>query len=224
MLGDLLISFFDDVVIRCFKMFPGEEWVTVLCAFILVAVSAILYIRKRHVAPIMWLISGISFLIIAVALALMRLDALQLPVTPYLGSLYPGLLAVGIIGAKTRYWKHYLVLVVVLLALIAIGTAASMATIATASRVALHSISGLVIVVLPLVFVAKKASPPSSILVSLGGLLISVGGLALATLMAGRPLLPFETVIYLLHPLLFLSVLIMALGLYVSGGLGLEGH
>jgi hypothetical protein len=202
-------------------MFPGEEWVTVFAALIFVAISAGIYFRTKHIAPALWTVSAICFLLISIALATMGLNALQLSVTPYLGSLYPGLLATGIIASQSRFWRYYLAFVVLLLILMAVGSAGSEA-LSRVSRVLLHSISGLVIVLLPVVFASKKLSPPSAILVSIGGLLISVGGLALATLMAGKPLLPFETVVYLLHPLLFMSAFVMAAGLYISKGLGLR--
>ena len=196
-------------------MFPGEEWVTVISAFALLGVSAMLYSRARHVAAILWAISSLCFLIITIALATMGLDALQLSATPYLGSLYPGLLATGIIASRSEYWKHYLAFVVLMLILIAVG-----GELARIPRVLVHSISGLIIVFLPLILAARKQVSATAIVVSVGGLLISVGGLALATLMAGKPLLPFETVVFLLHPLLFLSAFVMAAGPYASKGLG----
>ncbi len=197
-------------------MFPGEDWVTVISALALLGVSAILYSRTRHVAAILWTISAFCFLIITIALATMGLNALQLSVTPYLGSLYPGLLATGIIASRSEYWKHYFAFVILMLTLIAVGGEG----LTKIPRVLVHSVSGIVIVLLPLIFAATRQVSAAAIIVSVGGLLISLGGLALATLMAGKPLLPFETVVFLLHPLLFLSAFVMAAGLYVSKGLG----
>lgn len=197
-------------------MFPGEEWVTVISALALLGVSAMLYSRARHVAAFFWTISAFCFLIIAIALATMGLNALQLSVTPYLGSLYPGLLATGIIASMSEYWKHYFAFVILMLIFIAIGGEG----LTKIPRVLVHSVSGIVIVFLPLIVAATRQVSAVAIIVSVGGLLISIGGLALATLMAGKPLLPFETVVFLLHPLLFLSAFVMAAGLYVSKGLG----
>ncbi|AGK61890.1 hypothetical protein Asulf_01924 [Archaeoglobus sulfaticallidus PM70-1] len=199
-------------------MFPVEEWVTVVSGLAFTAVAVLLYSRTKQISALLWTIAAASFLVISIALAVMGLNALQLAVTPYLGSIYPGLLAAGIIASKSKAWRYYFAFVIVALVLMAAGSEG----LVKISRVLLHSVSGLIIVFLPLVFAVKRLAPASSIFVSIGGLLISIGGLALATLMAGKPLLPFETVVFILHPLLFLSAFVMAAGLYVSRGLGLE--
>ena len=89
----------------------------------------------------------------------------------------------------------------------------------------LHSVSGLVIVAVPLYYYIRRASNAWSLVVSLGGITISIGGLALAAIAMGREILPLETVVYILHPVLFLSALMLAVGFYYSKALrGVSPH
>ncbi len=160
----------------------------------------------------MWVIAGISFLMIAAALSALKLDALSLPITPYVGALYPAFMAAGILG--TKYWRQYVAFIFVMLLLMLVGST-TYKPLFTGAEVVLHSISGLIVTFLPLIMAAQRKAPAATSLIGLGGLLISIGGLALATLMVKRPLLPLETVIFLLHPLLFLSAFVMSAGIYL---------
>ena len=193
-------------------MFTGEEFVTLLSALTLLTVSLLKYYRTKEISYAMWVIAGISFLMIATALSALKLDALSLPITPYVGALYPAFMAAGILG--TKYWRQYVAFIFVMLLLILVGST-TYKPLFTGAEVVLHSISGLIVTFLPLIMAAQRKAPAATSLIGLGGLLISIGGLALATLMVKRPLLPLETVIFLLHPLLFLSAFVMSAGIYL---------
>jgi hypothetical protein len=130
-------------------------------------------------------------------LALFKLDALSLPITPYIGALYPAFMAAGILGKD--HWREYVIFIILMLFLMAMGQL-FYKPVFTGAEVALHSISGLIIIFLPFIMVVKKRAPPAASLIGLGGLLISIGGLALAALMTQKPILPIETVIFLLIP------------------------
>ncbi len=193
-------------------MFTGEEFITLLSALTLLTVSLLKYHRTREISYAMWAIAGISFLVIAVALSALKLDALSLPITPYVGALYPAFMAAGVLG--TKYWKQYVAFIFIMLLLMLVGSV-TYKPLFTVAEVMLHSISGLIVTFLPLIMTAQRKTPAATSLIGLGGLLISIGGLALATLMVKRPLLPLETVIFLLHPLLFLSAFVMSAGIYL---------
>ena len=192
-------------------MFPGEELLTLLSSLLLLSVSLYKYLKSKEISYAMWSIVALSFLIIAAALTLLKLEALSLPITPYVGALYPAFMAAGVVGED--YWRKYVAFIALMLLLMVIGQL-SYKLIFTGAEVILHSISGLIITFLPFVMVARKRAPPTASLIGLGGLLISIGGLSLATLLVQRPLLPIETVLFLLHPLLFLSAFLMAAGIY----------
>jgi len=171
------------------------------------------YFNKKLLEYISWFISSIAFFIIALALVVTGLNALKLPYTVYLGSIYPSFLALGILINRKAKWKYYLYFIAIMFLLIAIGQAL-IPSLKTISQIALHSVSGLIIVFLPLIDVLSKKRPTEYILFSIGGIVIGVGGLALATITAGAPILPQELVIILLHPLLFISVILISIGVF----------
>lgn len=107
----------------------------------------------------------------------------------------------------------YLVFVVVgFLAIIGTRTFASPRA-ATIVLSIVHGISGLVIFVLPIALTLAGTTPLSFLFISLGGALIGIGGLMLAFLKSGKPLLPSEKIFKLLPWLLLLMTTSFALGL-----------
>jgi len=193
------------------------EYVTLLSSILLLIVILYGLYKNGVIIYYSWLISAIAFLILSVALVTLGLDALSLPVTPYLGSIYPSFLALGIIMIRYKKgWLYYLGFILLMLILMAIGSAAYPA-IKTTSQIVLHSISGLIIVFLPLYYVVRKKTPSPFIITSLGGITIGIGGLALASIIAGKPLLPIDLVVQILHPILALSALLIAIGIYSVG-------
>jgi hypothetical protein len=117
-------------------------------------------------------------------------------------------MALGLIAMRYS-WKYYLAFIVLMLLLFGV-------TSSSIFQIGLHSVSGLVIVLLPIAYIAKKQANVTALLFTLGGVTISVGGMALATISAGKPILPIELVIQLLHPLLFISAFLLALGVYLT--------
>ncbi len=77
---------------------------------------------------------------------------------------------------------------------------------------AFHPVAGLLLLILPTYAVVKKITPPLFVLVSIGALLIGVGGVALATIAAGRPLLPPELVLSILPAVLLGTAVFLAGG------------
>ena len=193
------------------------EWITVLSGLAYLGVSIWGYTKKKSIDYISWTISSLGFFIIAVALAIMALDALALPITIYLGSIYPSFLAIGLLYRKDKegqIWKYYLYFTVIMLILMAIGQATG-TVLKVGSLVTLHSISGLIIVFLPIIEFLGKRWNINYLMFTIGGIVIGIGGLALATVQAGAPMLPFDLVVQLLHPLLFISAFLIALGVYL---------
>jgi hypothetical protein len=185
------------------------EYITFLSSLVLIGASMAGYRRKSELPYVFWIISGLAFLVISAALIAMGLDALKLSVTPYLGSIYPAFMALGLIALRYR-WRYYLAFIVLMLLLFAL-------TSSNVFRIGLHSVSGIVVVLLPLLYLARKQAGPNILPFTFGGITISVGGVALASITAGRPILPLDLVIQLLHPLLFISAFLLALGVYLVG-------
>ena len=197
-------------------MFKLLEWITVISGLVYLAVSILGYNKKQGIEYITWTISSLAFFLIAIALATSGLAALELPVTPYLGSIYPSFLAIGILVKKeNEWWKYYLYFTVIILIIMAIGQS-FVPTLGTGAQIFLHTISGLIIVFLPLMEVLKGNWSVNYLAFTVGGIVIGIGGLALATIVAGAPMLPFELVVQLLHPLLFISAFLIAIGVYLT--------
>lgn len=78
-----------------------------------------------------------------------------------------------------------------------------------------HSIAGLTIFFIPIIAVYNKTADKGFLWVTLGGTLIGIGGIALAFLGAGKPLLGIftaEVVFTILSPILLLMVLSYTMG------------
>ncbi len=78
-----------------------------------------------------------------------------------------------------------------------------------------HSIAGLTIFFIPIIAVSNKTANKGFLWVTLGGTLIGIGGIALAFLGAGKPLLGIftaEVVFTILSPILLLMVLSYTMG------------
>ena len=180
-------------------MFPFEEYVTLASAAALVASGLIVYYRYDRLAGGLWLVGSSAFLLVSLALVVMGIDALGLEVTPLLGSVYPAFIAAAVASAR-GYGLHYSGFAVAMLALIALGITTGVDALKGASHGVLHSASGLVIVLAPIYYYLKGLAGRAALLVSLGGVVISIGGLALAAIAMGREILPLDLVIFILHP------------------------
>ena len=75
-----------------------------------------------------------------------------------------------------------------------------------------HSIAGLLIFFIPIFVVKSGRAPGSFIFVTIGGFLIGVGGIALAFLKAGAPILSADVIFTILAPLLLLMSLAFCWG------------
>jgi hypothetical protein len=75
-----------------------------------------------------------------------------------------------------------------------------------------HGIAGLTIFLLPLIQVLSGRIPPGFVLISVGGALMGLGGLLLALLKAGKPLLSRETIFRILPGLLLIMTALFVTG------------
>jgi hypothetical protein len=75
-----------------------------------------------------------------------------------------------------------------------------------------HGIAGMTIFLLPIVLSVQGLTKPLFSLVSVGGALIGIGGLALSFLKAGKPLLSKELILKALPTILFLMTLCFVVG------------
>jgi len=179
-------------------------WVTGLIGLALGGYLGLRGAKKRDLCDICFSIGLLVLGVLSLVLAATGYEALGLAVAPVLGALPPLLMSLGVVYvALPRYWKWYLIFVIVGIVAIAAVRQAVMV---------FHPVAGLILLALPVYAVIKKVAPPYFSLVSIGALLIGVGGVALATIAAGRPLLPLELVLAILPYVLLGTVVFMGLG------------
>ncbi|MEM1598730.1 MAG: hypothetical protein QXP31_02980 [Pyrobaculum sp.] len=181
----------------------------VLWAAGVAGVAAGLYLLARAVnkRDLCDLCFGIGLLVLgalSLVLGVVGYGALQLPIAPALGAIPPLVLSLGVVAAVLpRYWKWYAVFVVVGVVVVSAFRPAVMV---------FHPVAGLVLFLLPIYGVLKRVVSAPYLLVSAGALLIGVGGVALATIAAGRPLLPLDVVLNILPAVLLGTTVFMAAG------------
>jgi hypothetical protein len=98
--------------------------------------------------------------------------------------------------------SYYLAFAVIGLLVILVTRYRAPGRVATVVLACVHGIAGIIITFLPFVLSLRGISAPGFAFVGVGGTLIGVGGLLLALLRGGRPLLPADTLFALLPALL----------------------
>jgi hypothetical protein len=172
------------------------------------------YQENKSVSDIFYMISFGVLLVAGLLLIAFTYDALENPLVVLVSYLIPAGISLGLIAQfYPKYGMPYLFLVIVGLALIGITRILEL----DLGRIVLpifHSIAGLTIFLLPMVVVRAGRAPTGFLGVSLGGVLIGLGGIALAFLKAGNQFLFFseEVVFAILGPLLLLMALAFTWG------------
>ncbi len=179
----------------------------------LTAVTAIYLIyRFWEFKPKGYLWYTLSFTVLIVAGALMLFggfDVLGQKWVKVVATLIPFGIAIGLIVQYYYdyrwYWIIVLLLGFVLIALNVYGVIGGKIWYPI-----FHSIAGLTIFFVPIFANSKKGAPGAVLWVTVGGALIGIGGIALAFLGAGKPLLGIftaEVIFTILTPLLLLMTL-----------------
>ncbi|MEM4288283.1 MAG: hypothetical protein QXV97_05700 [Candidatus Caldarchaeum sp.] len=185
-------------------------WGIIFIAYVLRA-----YVKTRSIQLILWAAAAAALLAVGSTLLLYGFEGLALPYTSIVGMFTPGLLAAGLISAliKKNFGVYYAVYTIMIAGIYAATRAVGWG-FAIALLLAIHVPSGLLLIFLPAIAAFRGIKPLA--LTSIGGLLISVAGVALATMAVGRPLLPVELVLQIATPIIFLSTLLITLGLIMG--------
>lgn len=174
------------------------------------------YSNQKLRYDIYYMVSFAVLLVAGLLLIILTYSALDNPLVEIVGVLIPTGLALGLVAQFfDKYETPFLGFALVGLVAVAI-TRLTMreSTIATIVLVIVHAFSGFLVLVLPFLAARLGKTRGAFVSVSLGGLLIDVGGMALAFLATGRELLFFseDVVLTVLAPLLLLMVLAFAYG------------
>lgn len=162
-----------------------------------------------------YIISFAVLLVSGLLLIFLGYDILPKPSVIVVTTLLPMGIATGLVNEfYEKYGKGYLIFAILAVVIIAITRYTGAGTIGTVSLALFHAIAGLTIFFIP-IFVTKAGKVPGGfIFVTVGGVLIGLGGIALAFLKSGSQLLFFsqEFVMTILAPLLLLMTLAYTYG------------
>jgi hypothetical protein len=164
---------------------------------------------------IYYILSFTVLLVAGLLLIVFTYDALDNPLVVIVSALIPAGLAVGsVYEVYPKYGRSYLILTVLGLVALAVTRLTGPEGLATAVLASVHTLFGLTIFLLPISAVYRKEAPTRFLWVTVGGVLIGIGGIALAFLKTGNQLLFFtvDLVFAILAPLLLLMVLAFAWG------------
>lgn len=145
-------------------------------------------------------------LIAGLLLLILGFEVLDSTIVVIVSTIIPLSLATGLVWQHFLYYRiAYLVFAIVgLLAIVITRVLSIKNKLPLLVLVIVHGIAGLTIFLLPITLVFSGLAPSGFLLISLGGALIGLGGLLLALLKAGKPLLSRETIFRLLPVLLLL--------------------
>lgn len=175
------------------------------------------YNLHKALHNVYYLLGFAVLLVSGLLLIFLGLDILSSPYVLTVASLIPLGISMGLAEEYFPSWKKYFkwfaTIGILAIAITSIGGMDSLKKIAVPL---FHGVAGLLIFIGP--FVAKKA-PQGFYWVGIGGLLIGLGGIALAFLTAGSQFLFFsgDLVMKILTPLLFLMTGAFALGFTKKG-------
>ncbi len=175
------------------------------------------YNLHKALHNIYYLMGFAVLLVSGLLLIFLGMDILASPYVLTVASLIPLGISMGIAEEYYPAWKKYFKWFAALGFLaIAITSIAGMDTLKKIAVPLFHGVAGMVIFLGP--FFAKKA-PQGFFWVGIGGLLIGLGGIALAFISVGKQLLFFspEFVMTILPPLLFLMAGAFTLGFTKKG-------
>lgn len=145
------------------------------------------FLELKRLYHLFWAISFLVLFISGVLIILLGFEVLEEDLVPVVAALIPVCLAIGLYNvewADKKYWLYYTIYSVVLIVLLTLArTDIFLPDMKTMILLLTHIPAGLSIVIIPLytAFVSKSTEW-TSVFFSIGGLLISIGGVLLAFL------------------------------------------
>ena len=175
------------------------------------------YVKHKNLYHLLW---SISFLVLFVAGALIILidfTILNEPLIRIVAVLIPACLAIGLIYAvwqEKNYWWYYgIYILVFLVILVLVEYVPGFENFRSYSIMALHVPSGLILVLVPAYTAYTNQTEYTSLFYSAGGLAISIGGILLAFLKLGSPILDQNQIFAVLPTLLLIVGVLFVLGI-----------
>lgn len=168
--------------------------------------------RSSHSA-LCYMTSFSVLLVSGLLLIALGYGILESPMVVVVASLIPVALSLGLVTEfLPSYARVYTAFAVLGLVVLAATRFAGPRALSIVTLILVHGVAGLIIFGLPLWFSYKNLAPRAFGWVGVGGALIGVGGIALAFLKAGKPILPASLIMLILAPLLLLMTASFAFG------------
>jgi hypothetical protein len=179
-----------------------------IVALISACLNALPIIRSKDAFRLLWFFSFIFLFVLTASMSLKGLEIVGESYVPPLASFIPGFLSCGLVYAMfgQRCAKYYLTYILLFFLLLVYASAVGGIPL-TLPVLFIHVPSGVIIFAFPIVAVVLGKSDFTALLLSIGGLLIGIGGLALAAIRFGNPLLSLDLITKILAPL-FLEITI----------------
>jgi hypothetical protein len=152
-------------------------------------------------------------LIASLLLLILGFEILESPLVVIVSTIIPLSLSLGLVSQfLADYAAAYLIFALVGLFAVVVTRFYSPGRIAVLLLAIVHGVAGLIIFIMPIVLTIQGETTAGFLFVSLGGALIGLGGMLLAFLKTGKPILPQETILRILPGLLFLMTLSFVTG------------
>jgi hypothetical protein len=189
--------------------------ILLLMTCLLAAYQIVVGIDAMADLPIIAYTIAFGVLLVAVLLLIiLGFDVLDSPVVVIVSTIIPLSLATGLVWQYAPSIRMpYLLFAILGFAAVVITRSISIKNkLPVLTLAVVHGIAGMTIFLLPIIVALQGRTDFLFALVGVGGALIGLGGLLLAFLKAGKPILPRETILKLLPRLLLAMTLCFVIG------------
>jgi hypothetical protein len=168
----------------------------------------------ENVPTIAYTVAFGVLLVAALLIILLGFEVLDSPVVVVVSTIIPLSLSLGLVWEHLPAWRiPYMVFTIGgFLAIVVTRFLPMPGNLPTFMLAVVHGVAGMVVFLLPTILAAQGVTHPGFALVGLGGALISLAGLLLSFLKAGRPIVSRETILRILPGLLLLMTVAFVVG------------
>ncbi len=152
-------------------------------------------------------------LVAGLLIIILGFDILDSPLVVIVSTIIPLSLSLGLVSEHHPSWQTaYIIFVVVGFLLVVYSRYKMEGAMAVIPLAIVHGIAGMTIFLLPIIFSIQGKVASGFFWVGVGGALIGVGGLLLAFLKSGKPILSKDTILTVLPGLLLLMTAAFVVG------------
>ena len=156
-------------------------------------------------------------LVAGLLIIILGFEILDSPLVVIVSTIIPLSLSLGLVSQYLPGWQTaYLIFTMAGFLVVVVSRYAMKGAMAVIPLATVHGIAGMLIFLLPIILSARGTAAGGFFWVGVGGALIGVGGLLLAFLKSGKPILPKVTILTVLPGLLLLMTAAFVIGFAAS--------